>query len=73
MNLAHFRTTKIIPIYTQGRSNAVKSRVTDLKHRMYEREHCMWQARLGVGSGGMLPQGNFEKSVQFGAFWRIFM
>ena len=30
-------------------------------------------ASAGRGSGGMLPRGNFEKSMQLGAFWRIFM
>ena len=72
MNLAHCHTTKIIPIYTQGRSNEFKSRVTVLKHRMYERENCMWQC-MGRGVWGQAPRGNFEKSMQLGAFWRIFM
>ena len=39
---------------------------------MHEREHRRWQARV-VGSGGMLPREIFEKSVQLGAFWHIFM
>ena len=63
MNLAHFHTSKIIPIYTQGRSNKFESCVTVLKHRMYKREHRRWQARVGE-SGSMLPLENFEKSVQ---------
>ena len=60
MNLAHFHTAKIIPIYTQGRSKEFKSRVTVLKHRMYEREHCMWQAQVGGrGVWGHAPLGKF--------------
>ena len=38
---------------------------------MYEREHRRWQARVGVW--GMLPREIFEKSVQLGSFWHMFM
>ena len=49
MNLAHFHTTKIIPIYSQGISNKfeIKICVTVLKHIMYEREQRRCQALVG--------------------------
>ena len=70
MSLAHLHTPKIIPIYTQGRSNEFN--VSVMKHRMHEREFRMWQARVR-GSGYMLSREIFEKSVHLGAFWHIFI
>ena len=58
MNLAFIHTPKIIPIYTQGRSNEFN--VSVMKHRMHERDFRRWQARVR-GSGGMLPPGIFLK------------
>ena len=73
MDLANLHTTKRISIYicTQSRRFCV----TVLKHRMYEREHCRLQVRVGRGGGGggLLPQEHFEKSVQYGDFWHVFM
>ena len=50
MNLAHFHTPKIIPTYTQGRSNEFEVNVSVLIHRMHECEFCRCQARVR-GSG----------------------
>ena len=69
MNWAHFHTTKTVSIYIRTQSR--RFCVTVLKHRMYERELCRWQVR--VGRGGLLPQEHFEKSVQYGGFWHVFM
>ena len=70
MNLAHFHTPKIIPIYTQGCSNEFN--VSVMKQGMYQREFRRWQVCVR-GSGGMLPREIFEKSLHLGAFWHIFM
>ena len=40
---------------------------------MYEREHHRWQLWVHVGGLGHAPWRNFDKSVQLGAFWHIFM
>ena len=47
----------------KGGSNEFEIFVTVLKHRMYEREHRWSQARVGGGSGGLLPWENLEKSA----------
>ena len=72
MNLAHFQTPKVIPIYTQAVATSMRVNVSILIHRMHEPEYCRWQAWIR-GSGGMLPRKCFEKSVHLGAFWHILM
>ena len=68
MNLAHFQKQKLF----QSILRVVATSLRVCVHTMYEREHRRLQARVGR-SGGMLPREKFEKSVQLGAFWHIFM
>ena len=56
----------------QGRSIVFVIGETYFKHRTCERERRRCKAVLG-GSGGMLPLKIFEKLVQFGEFWLIFL
>ena len=69
MNLAHFHSPKIIPIYTQGRSNKFKS-LCDCFEAM---NASTVGDKRGLGVWGHAPLGKFlKKSVQLGVFWQIF-